>query len=255
MITFDSVSKQFGDHVVLDNLTFSIDTNEKISLIGPSGSGKTTILRTLMTLEQPTSGRVFIDDQLLWDGDRDRSVGRRALASRGRQMRDHIGMVFQQFELFPNMTATENVAAPLRFVRKRTRDEAKAAARDLLALVGLESKETNYPHQLSGGQQQRVAIARAMSLQPRILLLDEVTSALDPELVGEVLGVLRNLAETTAMTMLFVTHEMKFASEISDRILMFDAGTIIEDRSPTAMMSDPSQERTKQFLRSVLEPQ
>lgn len=250
-ITFEKVSKWFGDHRVLNDLTFEIADSEKVTLIGPSGSGKTTILRLLMTLEQPNAGRILIDGEPLWDMDVTPSLSKRAEERRLAQMRREVGMVFQQFNLFPNMTARDNVASPLRFVAKQGTEEARSHADQLLDSVGLAEKGDSYPTQLSGGQQQRVAIARALALQPKIMLFDEVTSALDPELVGEVLAVLKDLAENTSMTMLFVTHQMEFAAEISDRVLMFDSGQIIEDKSPTELFSNPTELRTQKFLSSL----
>lgn len=250
-IRFEKVSKWFGDHRVLDDLSFEIGDSEKVTLIGPSGSGKTTILRLLMTLERPNAGRVLIDNQSLWDMDVTPSLSKRAEERRLGQMRLNVGMVFQQFNLFPNMSARDNVASPLRFVAGQSSDEARAHADELLASVGLEEKGNSFPMQLSGGQQQRVAIARALALKPKIMLFDEVTSALDPELVGEVLAVLKDLAENTSMTMLFVTHQMEFAVEISDRVLMFDSGSIVEDKPPEELFSNPSEPRTKKFLSSL----
>ena len=252
MISFENVSKSFGDLLVLDDLSFTVDRSERVALIGASGSGKTTILRILMTLERPTQGRVLIDGEALWDSERDATWSHRQLQAHLRRMRAKIGMVFQQFNLFPNMTAAENIASTLRHVRKLDKASAAERAEALLALVGLSDKGPSYPHQLSGGQQQRVAIARALSLQPEIMLFDEVTSALDPELVGEVLNVLRDLVADTEMTMLLVTHEMNFAREISDRVMMFDRGTVIESGPPAQIFTDPAEERTRQFLRSVL---
>lgn len=250
-IAFEKVSKWFGDHRVLNDLTFEIADSEKVTLIGPSGSGKTTILRLLMTLEQPNAGRILIDGEPLWDMDVAPSLSKRAEDRRLARMRRSVGMVFQQFNLFPNMTVRDNVASPLRFVAGQSTEEARTHAGELLDSVGLAEKGDSYPTQLSGGQQQRVAIARALALQPKIMLFDEVTSALDPELVGEVLAVLKDLAENTNMTMLFVTHQMEFAAEISDRVLMFDSGQIIEDKSPADMFSNPTEPRTQKFLSSL----
>ena len=252
MITFENVSKSYGDLLVLDDLSFTVDRSERVSLIGASGSGKTTILRILMTLERPTRGRVLIDGEALWDSERDAQWSHRQLQAHLRRMRARVGMVFQQFNLFPNMTAAQNIANTLRHVRGLEKTAAFDRAAELLALVGLSDKAASFPHQLSGGQQQRVAIARALSLQPEIMLFDEVTSALDPELVGEVLTVLRDLVAHTEMTMLLVTHEMRFAREISDRVMMFDRGTIIESGPPDRIFTAPAEERTRQFLKSVL---
>jgi polar amino acid transport system ATP-binding protein len=252
MVRFDRVVKRYGDNTVLDELDFHAAPGERITLIGPSGSGKTTILRLLMTLEKADEGRIYVDGDCLTHMTR-KGAEVPADEKHVRAVRKKIGMVFQQFNLFPNMRVLRNVSeAPIR-VLGLSRDEAEADARRLLDLVGLTGKADAYPSQLSGGQQQRVAIARACAMQPKILLLDEVTSALDPELVGEVLNVLRDIAATTDITMLCVTHEMKFARDISDRVLMFNAGRIIEQAPPEKLFSAPEHERTKAFLRAVLE--
>jgi polar amino acid transport system ATP-binding protein len=252
MVRFDGVVKRYGDNTVLDELDFHAAPGERITLIGPSGSGKTTILRLLMTLEKADEGRIYVDGDCLTHMTRKGSEVP-ADEKHVRSVRKKIGMVFQQFNLFPNMKVLRNVCeAPMR-VLGMSRDEAEADARRLLDLVGLTAKADAYPSQLSGGQQQRVAIARACAMKPKILLLDEVTSALDPELVGEVLNVLRNIAATTDITMLCVTHEMKFARDISDRVLMFCEGRIIEQAPPEKLFSAPEHERTKAFLRAVLE--
>jgi len=250
-IQFQDVCKQYGDLTVLDDLCLNIEAGEKVTLIGPSGSGKTTILRLLMTLGAPSSGYIWIDGQPLWHqfkGERLVPADQKHL----RMMRKQIGMVFQQFNLFPNMTVLENIIeAPVRSLG-RPRDVAVARARELLDSVGLANKESAHPTQLSGGQQQRVAIARALAMDPRVLLLDEVTSALDPELVAGVLAVLRDLAETTDITMLIVTHEMHFARDVSDRVMMFDRGKIVEQGHPDQIFDTPRNERTKNFLSAVL---
>ncbi len=252
MIRFEKVVKRYGDNVVLNKLDFHAAAGERITLIGPSGSGKTTILRMLMTLETVDEGRIFVDGESLTHMQRgDTEV--LADDKHVRKVRKKIGMVFQQFNLFPNMRALRNVAEAPMHVLGLSRDDAETNARRLLDLVGLADKTDAYPSQLSGGQQQRVAIARACAMQPKILLLDEVTSALDPELVAEVLDVLRNIAATTDITMLCVTHEMKFARDISDRVLMFNDGQIIEQAPPDKLFSAPEHERTKAFLRAVLE--
>ena len=252
MISFDKVVKRFGDHVVLRELDFAVGPAEHITLIGPSGSGKTTILRLLMTLEKVDGGTIKIGDEYLSHMDRG---GKLVPANEKhlRHMRKRIGMVFQQFNLFPNMNVLRNLTeAPIQ-VLGVSKDEAEQRARHLLDVVGLADKIDARPGQLSGGQQQRVAIARACAMQPDIMLLDEVTSALDPELVGEVLAVLREIASTTDMTMLCVTHEMRFARDFSDRVLMFDAGQIVEEAPPEKLFSEPEQQRTRDFLRAVLE--
>ncbi|MCZ7460092.1 ectoine/hydroxyectoine ABC transporter ATP-binding protein EhuA [Streptomyces sp. WMMC940] len=242
LIRFTNVTKRFGDNTVLDDLCFSVRPGKHVTLIGPSGSGKTTILRLLMTLARPDSGTIDVNGGRLFPaGEKER-----------REVRKKIGMVFQQFNLFPNMTVLRNITeAPVR-VLGLSKDEAEERARELLDLVGLADRVDARPSQLSGGQQQRVAIARALAMRPQVLLLDEVTSALDPELVAGVLDVLRDIARTTDITMLCVTHEMNFARDISDEVLMFDAGKVIESGSPEKIFSEPEQDRTREFLGAVL---
>ena len=250
-IEFRDVLKKFGDHTVLENLNFSVAPGERVTLIGPSGSGKTTILRLAMTLEELTGGYIFIDGEPLSYAE----VGGKRTRLSDKQRRANtqkIGMVFQQFNLFPNMTVLENIIEAPMHVLGRSKDEAASQAEALLDRVGLVGKNDARPTQLSGGQQQRVAIARALAMDPEVLLLDEVTSALDPELVGEVLSVLRDIAESTDITMLIVTHEMQFAREVSQRVMMFDNGRIIEEASPEQMFTDPQHKRTQDFLRAVL---
>ncbi len=252
MIQFDGVDKRFGSNVVLDELNIGVKPGEFVTLIGPSGSGKTTILRLLMTLEQVSGGRIYVDGECLSHMRRgDRMVP--ADDKHQRVVRKRIGMVFQQFNLFPNMKVLQNITeAPVR-VLGLSRAEADERARELLDLVGLGEKVDAHPSQLSGGQQQRVAIARALAMRPDVLLLDEVTSALDPELVAGVLALLRDIAETTDITFLCVTHEMNFARDVSDRVLMFDHGQIVEDASPDKLFTEPDHERTRTFLQAVLD--
>ncbi|MFD9971221.1 ectoine/hydroxyectoine ABC transporter ATP-binding protein EhuA [Streptomyces sp. NPDC059011] len=242
LIRFTNVTKRFGDNTVLDDLCFSVRPGKHVTLIGPSGSGKTTILRLLMTLASPDSGTINVNGGRLFPaGEKER-----------REVRKKIGMVFQQFNLFPNMTVLRNITeAPVR-VLGLSKDEAEERARELLDLVGLADRVDARPSQLSGGQQQRVAIARALAMRPQVLLLDEVTSALDPELVAGVLDVLRDIAHTTDITMLCVTHEMNFARDISDEVLMFDAGKVIESGPPEKIFSEPEHDRTREFLGAVL---
>ncbi|MEU3554902.1 ectoine/hydroxyectoine ABC transporter ATP-binding protein EhuA [Streptomyces fragilis] len=242
LIRFDQVSKRFGENTVLDRLDFSVEAGKHVTLIGPSGSGKTTILRMLMTLTRPDEGTITVDGRRLYP------AKRREVA----EVRRNIGMVFQQFNLFPNMKVLRNVTEAPVTVLGLSKDEAEARARELLELVGLADKCDVYPSQLSGGQQQRVAIARALAMRPQVLLLDEVTSALDPELVAGVLDVLRDIARSTDITMLCVTHEMNFARDISDDVLMFDGGRVIESGPPERMFEDPTHERTREFLGAVL---
>lgn len=251
-ISFEDVSKQFGKNVVLNDLNFNVAKGERVTLIGPSGSGKTTILRLLMTLEELSGGFIYVDGDPLTHTKNE--AGKR-IAMKPKEVariRKRIGMVFQQFNLFPNMSVIENIVEAPIHVLGQSKDEAREKAKRLLDQVGLADKAEEHPTRLSGGQQQRVAIARALAMEPEILLLDEVTSALDPELVGDVLGVLRDIADTTDITMLLVTHEMQFARDVSHRVMMFDAGHIIEESTPDAMFSNPQHERTKKFLQAIL---
>jgi polar amino acid transport system ATP-binding protein len=246
-IRFEKVVKRFGSNVVLRELDFTVAPGERVTLIGPSGSGKTTILRLLMTLETLDEGIIWIGDETLWHMDRG---GRRVPANQKHlhEMRKQVGMVFQQFNLFPNMNVLRNLTeGPVR-VLGVPKDEAVERARSLLDLVGLADKENAHPTQLSGGQQQRVAIARALAMQPKVLLLDEVTSALDPELVVGVQDLLRDIARQSDLTMLCVTHEMNFARDISNRVLMFDQGQIVEEGHPDQIFGEPSEQRTRDFL-------
>ncbi|MCF8571615.1 ectoine/hydroxyectoine ABC transporter ATP-binding protein EhuA [Gordonia sp. HY002] len=241
MIRFDHVVKKFGDHVVLDELDFTVDRGEKVTLIGPSGSGKTTILRLLMTLEKMTEGDILVDGESL--NQKEKKL---------REVRKRIGMVFQQFNLFPNMDVLDNITEAPVHVLGQKRNKARTRATELLEMVGLSDKAHAHPSQLSGGQQQRVAIARCLAMNPEVMLLDEVTSALDPELVDDVLSVLRDIAKSTDITMLIVTHEMRFAREVSDRVMMFDAGRIAETGPPEQIFEDPHSDRTRAFLKAVL---
>ncbi len=250
IIRFQNVSKNWGTNQVLKNLNFEVAPGEKVSIIGPSGSGKTTILRILMTLETPSEGKVIVGGDTLWDV----ALGQKVRETKQlRETRRKIGMVFQQFNLFPHMTALENIIEAPIHVLGMNKAEARERAAELLNLVGLGKHMNHTPPQMSGGQQQRVAIARALAMRPKVLLFDEPTSALDPELIGEVLSVIRNLAHTTDMTMLMVTHEMRFAEEISDRVVMFDNGAAVESGPPAQIFKDPQQERTRNFLRAVLQ--
>ena len=252
LIRFRKVRKSYGELRVLDDLDLEVAAGEKVAIIGPSGSGKTTILRLLMTLERYESGTIEVGGELLGL----RREGDRLVPDREahlRQVRKQIGMVFQHFNLFPHMTALQNVIeAPIR-VLGLPRREAEARARELFAMVGLQEKAGSYPRHLSGGQQQRVAIARALAMRPRIMLFDEVTSALDPELVGEVLRVIRQLAKESGMTMLIVTHEMSFARDVSDRVIFMEKGRIVEQGEPGVIFREPRSERTRAFLKAVLE--
>ena len=252
MVRFENVSKRYGSLTVLDGLDLDIHRGEKVSVIGPSGSGKTTVLRMLMTLETINDGVIWVEGEPLTHMQRN---GRLVPAdiNHVRKIRAKIGMVFQSFNLFPHMTAMANcIEAPITVLGMK-RADAEARAAELLDMVGLGQKKGHYPSQLSGGQQQRVAIARALAMRPKIMLFDEVTSALDPELVGEVLEVIRNLGREHDLTMLMVTHQMGFAKEFSDRVCFFHQGKICEQGPPGELFGAPKNERTQQFLRAVLE--
>ncbi|MEV0441750.1 ectoine/hydroxyectoine ABC transporter ATP-binding protein EhuA [Streptomyces spectabilis] len=251
LIRFENVSKRFGSNTVLDSLNFSVEPGKHVTLIGPSGSGKTTILRLLMTLLKPDEGTITVAGQYLTHEEKNGKITP-ASDRHVREVRKNIGMVFQQFNLFPNMKVLRNITEAPIHVLGLSKDEAEERARELLDMVGLGDRCNAYPTHLSGGQQQRVAIARALAMRPKVLLLDEVTSALDPELVAGVLDVLRDIAHSTDITMLCVTHEMNFARDISDDVLMFDAGKVIESGPPERIFSEPQQERTREFLSAVL---
>lgn len=248
LVRYTDVCKSFGDVEVLHRLNLDIGAKEKVVIIGPSGSGKTTIGRMLMTLEAPTSGIIEVDGELLWH----RRVNGRLVRANERhlhRMRSKIGMVFQHFHLFPHMTVMRNVTEALVKVLKLSKAEARERASDMLDKVGLSDKVDVYPAQLSGGQKQRVAIARALVMRPQVMVFDEVTSALDPELVGEVLSVLRGIAEESDMAMLLITHEMDFAKEVADRVIFVDGGRIVEQGTPEEIFEDPQSERLQVFLR------
>ena len=239
MIDIKNLHKSFGGHEVLKGIDLHINPQEVVVIIGPSGSGKSTLLRCMNLLEVPTSGSVVVDGMDL-TGDADIN-----------KAREEIGMVFQRFNLFPHMTVLKNITlAPMK-VRNISQEEAEKTARELLERVGLGDKADAYPPQLSGGQQQRVAIARALAMKPKVMLFDEPTSALDPEMVNEVLDVMKNLANE-GMTMAVVTHEMGIAREVGDRLLFVDGGTIIEQGDPREVFENPKEERTKLFLSKVL---
>ncbi|GJM27347.1 MAG: ectoine/hydroxyectoine ABC transporter ATP-binding protein EhuA [Phycisphaerae bacterium] len=252
IISIRGLNKRFGSTVVLKDFNIDVNPSERLSIIGPSGSGKSTLLRILMTLERPDAGTVQIDGESLWHMEKN---GTQVPANKAhlRKMRAKIGMVFQHFNLFPHMTALRNVSIAPQHVGQSERKNAETRAAELLDQVGLGDKLDAYPAQLSGGQKQRVGIARALAMQPKIMLFDEVTSALDPELVGEVLGVLRKLARETDMTMLLVTHEMRFAQEISDRVAFMDHGRVLELDKPSTIFTEPQHARTREFLNAVLE--
>jgi ABC-type polar amino acid transport system ATPase subunit len=241
MVRLDGVTKSFGELVVLDGIDLQVATGEVLVVIGRSGSGKSTLLRCVNLLEPIDSGRIFLEGEQITAKGVDVSA-----------VRQKIGIVFQQFNLFPHLRAIDNVTLAARRVKHVRRKQAEARAHELLARVGLEEKARQYPHQLSGGQQQRVAIARALMMNPHVMLFDEVTSALDPELVGEVLVVMRDLAQF-GMTMLVVTHEMQFAREVGDRVIFMDDGKIVEQGRPEEVLDRPKEERTRRFLRRTLQ--
>jgi ABC-type polar amino acid transport system ATPase subunit len=241
MVRLEGVTKSFGDLLVLDGIDLTVDQGEVLVVIGASGSGKSTLLRCVNLLEPVDSGRIFLEGQEIT-----------AKGVKVSEVRQRIGIVFQQFNLFPHLKAIDNVTIAARRVKHMPRQKAEKRAHELLARVGLEEKARQYPHQLSGGQQQRVAIARALMMNPHVMLFDEITSALDPELVGEVLVVMRDLAQF-GMTMLVVTHEMQFAREVGDRLVFMDEGRIVEEGVPEEVLDRPRQERTKRFLRRSLQ--
>ena len=241
LLDIDNLSAGYSGKTILDGLSLSAERGDVVSLIGPSGSGKSTLLRVLIGLTPPSGGSVRIGGEAVDYADK---AGLKALRRR-------MSIVFQQFNLFQNMSVLDNLTlAPVRTLGV-ARAEAEARARDLLANVGLADKAGSYPDQLSGGQQQRVAIARALAMQPEILLLDEVTSALDPERVGEVLETIRSLA-STGITMLLVSHEMAFVREISTKVVMMDAGRVVEQGSPSAIFETPAEPRTKSFMQAII---
>jgi polar amino acid transport system ATP-binding protein len=252
MVRFAGVTKRYGSLTVLDALDLEVARNEKVAIIGPSGSGKSTLLRVLMTLDPLTDGLIEVEGEPLTHMRRNGALVA-ASERHVREVRRKIGMVFQSFNLFPHMTALQNtIEAPLRVLGMSNRD-ANERGRELLSMVGLDDKCNHYPSQLSGGQQQRVAIARALAMRPKVMLFDEVTSALDPELCGEVLNVIRKLGQEHDLTMLMVTHQMGFAKEFADRVCFFSQGKIIEQAPPTQFFGAPQHERTQQFLRAVRE--
>ena len=252
IIEVDHVTKRFGDFTCLNELSFNVQRSEKLALIGPSGSGKTTILRILMTLERIDGGHIRIEGEELYEM---KGNGGPAVTADERHlhtMRRKIGMVFQLFNLFPHKTVLENVAMAPILTQGVKRAAAEKRGMELLEMVGMARWAKAMPASLSGGQKQRVAIARALALSPKIMLFDEVTSALDPELVEEVLSVMKKLAAETDMTMLLVTHEMGFAHDFADRVLFFDRGKIVEEGPPDRIFSAPSHERTQTFLKKII---
>ncbi|MDR2344417.1 MAG: amino acid ABC transporter ATP-binding protein [Spirochaetaceae bacterium] len=250
MIKAVNVSKAFGTREVLRSVSIEVEQKEVICIIGPSGAGKSTFLHCLNRLERIDDGQIYIEDKLLFDCVKGVDKVRIPPAERASSLLE-VGMVFQRFNLFPHRNALENVMLAPVHVRKMTQKTAREKAEAILTRVGLADKMADFPEQLSGGQQQRVAIARALAMEPKIMLFDEPTSALDPELVGEVLSVMKNLAEG-GMTMLVVTHEMGFAREVANRVVFMHEGVILESGKPDSIFTNPQNERTRQFLQSVL---
>lgn len=239
MIVIKDLHKSYGANEILKGIDLHIKKSEVVVVIGPSGSGKSTLLRCVNYLEFPTSGSITINNE---------TITRKTNIN---HIRAEVGMVFQHFNLFPHMTVLENITIAPVNVRKMSKEEANAKALELLKRVGLESKADSYPDQLSGGQQQRVAIARALAMEPQVMLFDEPTSALDPEMVNEVLDVMKDLAHS-GMTMMCVTHEMGFAKQVASRVLFVDQGKILEDTTPKELFENPKHERTKEFLAKIL---
>jgi len=251
MIRLEQINKSFGHLHVLRDVSLEVQKGEVVCIIGPSGGGKSTLLRCINHLEKIDSGTIYFEGTPVY---RFTQNGKHVVDPDHRieQFRSQIGMVFQSFNLFPHFTALENIMVAPVHVRGEARDEVRQRALALIAKVGLSDKVDAYPHELSGGQQQRVAIARALAMQPKAMLFDEVTSALDPELIGEVLRVMRRLA-AEGMTMLVVTHEMGFARDIADRVVFMADGIVVEEGTPQQIFSAPKNERTRQFLQSILE--
>ncbi|MFD0959004.1 ectoine/hydroxyectoine ABC transporter ATP-binding protein EhuA [Paenibacillus chungangensis] len=252
IVRYENVTKSFGDLEVIKGIDLTIHAGEKLALIGPSGSGKTTLGRMLMTLEEPTSGMITIDGEPLWHMNNRRGQLVRANEKHLHRMREKVGMVFQHFNLFPHLTVLRNVTLAPTTVLKMSKEEAHERAVTMLRKVGLESKLDVYPAQLSGGQKQRVAIARALVMQPKVLVFDEVTSALDPELVGEVLEVIKEIAQETDTAMMLITHEMDFAKDIADTVVFGAEGRIVEQGCPTELFDNPKSERLRSFLSRFL---
>jgi polar amino acid transport system ATP-binding protein len=240
-VSVEGVTKRFDDLVVLRSVSLSVDLHQVVCLIGASGSGKSTLLRCINLLEPVDEGTISVDGRTITNGEVDVNAIRR-----------EIGIVFQAFNLFPHMTVMQNITLAPRKTRGRPKQEAEASARELLKRIGLEDKANEYPDRLSGGQQQRVAIARALAMDPKLMLLDEITSALDPQLVAEVLNLVRGLTEV-GMTMIIATHEMGFAKEIADKVCFLDQGVILEEGPPEQIFTAPREERTREFLARIIE--
>lgn len=239
IVEVKNLKKQYGDNVILKNINLHIDRGEVVSLIGPSGSGKSTILRCIADLESITSGEILIEGNNLTDKNVDKKIKKEMLLK--------TGMVFQTFNLFPHMSVRNNIVRTLKLVKNMNTEKAESIVKEMLSLVGLSDKINNYPNELSGGQKQRVAIARALALKPDIMLFDEPTSALDPELVKEVLDIIRKL-KSQKITMLIVSHEMNFVREISDRVIIMEKGEILETGTPKQIFENPSSQRVREFL-------
>jgi len=238
-----NLKKQFGNNLILDDINFTINKGEAVSLIGPSGSGKSTILRCIADLETLTGGKILIEGHNLQDKGIDKKIKKELLLK--------TGMIFQNFNLFPHMTVKDNIVKTLRIVKKTDVKKAEEIAGKVLETVGLADKKDNFPNELSGGQKQRVAIARGLALEPDILLFDEPTSALDPELVKEVLDIIRKLKKERKMTMLIVSHEMKFVREISDEVIVMENGKILEKGTVEKIFENPKTQRVKEFLNTI----
>ena len=241
MVLVEDLHVRYGNLEVLKGITFSVNYGEKVVILGPSGSGKSTLLKSLILLVKPWKGKIFIDGEEVTDP-----------KTNIVKIRQKVGMVFQNYNLFPHLTVLRNITLPLEKVKKMSKEEAEKKAWEVLKLVGLEDKAHSYPLQLSGGQQQRAAIARAMAMEPKLLLLDEPTSALDPELVEEVLEVLRAIAIKKQLTMIIVTHELDFAEDVADRVVFIDHGVIVEEGRASEILHAPKNPRTRQFLRRLL---
>ena len=246
MISVKQLNKRFGDKVVLDDISLTIGEGEVVAIIGPSGSGKTTLLRCINLLETPDSGTIKVGEIAI-----DARLAQTKQKEQVRQLRQQVGFVFQNFNLFPHRSVLENIIEGPVIVKGEPKGEAEARARALLEKVGLQGRESSFPRRLSGGQQQRVAIARALAMRPQVILFDEPTSALAPELVGEVLSTIRALAQEKR-TMVIVTHEMSFARDVADRAIFMDQGRIVEQGAAKALFSNPQQARTRQFLDKFL---
>lgn len=249
LVSMEKITKSFGDNTVLSDLDLSVHKGEKLVLVGPSGSGKSTVLRVLMGLETPDSGTVRIHDRVLFSDTEPEPANRAERSS----IQSKVGMVFQHFNLFPHMSVLNNLTVAPVHVRNLSKSEAEEKGRRLLSKMGLDDKAEAYPDSLSGGQKQRVAIARMLAMDPEVMLFDEITSALDPELVGEVLAVLRDLGDNPDICMLLVTHQMNFAAEFADEVLFFDSGRIVERGVPDRIFNHPQERRTQEFLQAVLQ--